>query len=255
MATARKIETKKRAKRPEETERIQKEVSRPKGPIKYQIELNEEQKEAKRLILSNQVMVMTGKAGTGKTQVAVITALDLLFKKEIKKIFITRPAVTREEIGFLPGGIEDKLDPFLIPIYDSLEKCVKEGDTIKKLLETKAIDIAPIAYMRGRTIEDAVLIIDEAQNIDHESLKMCLTRIGKTGKIIICGDSAQIDLKAWQASGLDFVADMAHRINGMSFYDLKINHRSPIVDAILREYEERDEQIKIENRRRKVLND
>jgi phosphate starvation-inducible PhoH-like protein len=255
MPTTRKIASKKIPKRPEETERIQKEAAKFKGPIKYQVELNEEQKEAKRLIFANQITVLTGKAGSGKTMAAVIAALDLLFKKEIKKIFITRPAVTREEMGFLPGGIEDKLDPFLIPIYDNLEKCVRDPNQIKKMLECKEIDIAPIAYMRGRTIDDAMLIIDEAQNVDDESIKMCLTRLGKTGKIIVCGDSAQIDLKNKNMSGLDFVASMAHRIDGMSYLDLKANHRSPLVEAILQEYEAKERAEKAEREQRRMLKD
>lgn len=229
-----------RAKKPEVTEKIQQDVVKSKGPINYVIELNEEQKEAKRFILNNQITILTGKAGTGKTQVAVMTALDLLFKKKVSKIFITRPLVTREEMGFLPGDIADKMDPFLIPIYDCINRCYDKEDVIKKLIEAKVIDIAPIAYIRGRTIDDAVLIIDEAQNIDHESLKACLTRIGKTGKIIICGDSAQIDLKKKNASGLDFVAYISQHIPGMSYIDLKINHRSPIVDMILNFYEEKE---------------
>ena len=229
-----------RAKKPEVTERIQKEVVQKKGPIKYNIELNEEQKQAKRYILEKQITILTGKAGSGKTLAAVATALDMLHKKEIKKVYITRPVVTREDLGFLPGDIADKLDPFLIPIYDNLSRFYNE-EAIKKLVENKSIDIAPIAFMRGRTIEDGILIIDEAQNVDHESLKMCLTRIGKSGKIVVCGDTAQIDLKKKQHSGLAFLVEISSKIEGMQHMELKTNHRNPIVEEILKFYEEKEE--------------
>ncbi len=215
-------------------------IKRPKGPIKYRIELNEEQKEAKRLILENTITILTGKAGSGKTQVAAITALDLLFKKELQKIYLTRPMVTREEMGFLPGDIADKMDPFLIPIYDNLNRCYNGTTELKKLILDKTIDIAPIAYMRGRTIEDGILVIDEAQNMDHESLKMCLTRIGKNGKIVICGDAAQIDLKNKRMSGLDFLVSIADRVNSMCHIELKANHRNAVVEEIIKQYELKD---------------
>ncbi len=227
------------------TEKIQHEVSNnPKRPIKFNIELNEEQKEAKRKILNNAVTVLTGGAGSGKTLLAVITALDQLFKKEINKIFVTRPLVTREEIGFLPGDIGAKLDPFLIPIYDNLSKCYDDPVKIQKLFETKTIEIAPIAYMRGRTFEDSILIIDEAQNVDDESLKMCLTRIGNNGRIVICGDKDQIDLKKKDLSGFDFISSLAqkHEYNGMAYQKLTANHRHPIVKLILEEYAIREEE-------------
>lgn len=173
---------------------------------------------------------------THNTQLAVITALDLLFKKEIKKIFITRPTVAREDLGFLPGDISEKLDPFLIPIYDCLNRCYNE-EKIKALLASNTIEIAPVAFMRGRTIEDAILILDEAQNIDNESLKMCLTRIGKTGKIVLCGDKAQIDLKKKFLSGLEFIVYISDKVKSMAHVDLKQNHRNEIVDEILKQYE------------------
>jgi phosphate starvation-inducible PhoH-like protein len=228
-----------KAKKPEETERIAKEAGKPKGPIKYQLELNEEQREAKALIYNNAITILTGKAGSGKTLAAVITGLDMVFKKEIKKIYITRPVVTREDIGFLPGDIASKLDPFLVPIYDNLKRCYNE-EKINQLIENKVIEIAPISFMRGRTIEDGILIIDEAQNIDHESFKMCLTRIGRNGKVVACGDSAQIDLKKKNFSGLEFLVSIAGKVPSMAHLDLKSNHRNEIVEHILKQYEEKD---------------
>lgn len=228
-----------KAKKPEVTDKIAHDAANnPKRPIKFNIELNEEQKEAKRKILNNTITVLTGAAGSGKTLVAVQTALDQLFKKEIKKIYITRPLVTREEIGFLPGDIAHKLDPFLIPIYDNLSKCYDDSNKIQKLLEAEIIEIAPVAYMRGRTFDDSILIIDEAQNIDSESMKMCLTRVGNNGKIIICGDNKQIDLKKKEMSGFDFICYLSnkHEDKGMAYQFLESNHRHPIVKLILEEY-------------------
>lgn len=249
------------AKKPVVTEKIAHDAANnPKRPIKFNIELNEEQKDAKRKILNNAITVLTGEAGSGKTLVAVITALDQLFKKEIKKIFITRPLVTREEIGFLPGDIGAKLDPFLIPIYDNLSKCYDDPNKIQKMLESKQIDIAPIAYMRGRTFEDAILIIDEAQNIDDESMKMCLTRIGNNGRIIICGDNKQIDLKKKDLSGFDFICWLVKKHesenNGMAYKFLESNHRHPIVKLILEEYTIREaDKARDRENKKQLLND
>jgi phosphate starvation-inducible PhoH-like protein len=217
--------------------------------IKYKIQLNEEQKEAKRKILENKITVLTGKAGSGKTQLAIAVAIDLLFKGEIKKIYITRPVVTREEIGFLPGGIEEKLDPFLIPIYDCLKNLYADEEKVKNLLKDKTVEICPIAYMRGRTIADAVLVVDEVQNMDIDSIELCLTRLGKNGKIILCGDEKQVDLKANNKSGLGLLANFCGKINGFICVRLLQNHRDPIVDEILREFEI----LKAENELKKVL--
>jgi phosphate starvation-inducible PhoH-like protein len=161
----------------------------------------------------------------------------LLFKGEVENVYITRPVVTREEIGFLPGGIAEKLDPFLIPIYDCLRALYSDENKIKQLFNDKIIDIAPIAFMRGRTVKNAVMIIDEAQNCQGEDLKMCLSRLGSGGKIIVCGDKAQIDLKHQNLSGLPFLTTLCGKIEGFTCVELLINHRDPIVDEILKHYE------------------
>lgn len=210
--------------------------------IQYKIQLNEEQKEAKRAIMDNTITVLTGKAGSGKTQVAILTALDLLFKGSIEKIFITRPMVTREELGFLPGDIQQKLDPILLPIYDCLHNAY-DKQRIDKAFQEKEIEIAPIAYMRGRTVQNAILIVDETQNIDDETMKMCLTRIGKNGKIVLCGDIGQIDLKYKSLSGLHFICTLQGKVQGLVVKELKTNHRNEILDSILYEYEKRDEML------------
>ena len=243
-----------RAKKPEVTEKIEKELVQKKGPIHYEVELNEEQKEAKRLIYNNQITVLTGRPGSGKTLAAVITALDMYFKKEIKKIFITRPNVKMgEDYGFLPGDLKEKMDPLLIPIYDNLYRVYRDEKTIKNLIEKSIIDIAPIAYIRGRTIDDALLIIDEAQNIDDETAEALLTRIGKYGKIVICGDWRQIDFKDKSLSSIRFLAELATKEENMAYLDLKVNHRSPLVDIIVDAFEKRREEIKIERENRKLI--
>lgn len=223
-------------KNPQETTHVRKKIKKNLN-INYKIQLSEEQKQAKRLILENKITILTGKAGTGKTLLAIAVAIDLLFKEEIEKIYITRPVVTREEIGFLPGGISEKMDPFLIPIFDCLRAVYTDEEKISQLIRDKVIDIAPVAFMRGRTIRNAVLIIDECQNLPTESLVMCLTRLGKDGKIIACGDSAQIDLKTKRDSGMHFLKSLCNKIKDYICIELLDNHRDPIIEDILASYE------------------
>ena len=239
-----------RAKNPELTEEIQEKISNnPKKPVKFDIELNEEQKIAKALIIENTITVLTGEQGSGKTQVAVITALDLLFKKIISKIYITKSLVVKKgsEIGFLPGDEAAKLHPFLIPIYDNLEKCYNRPEALHKLYETKTIEVTPLTYVRGRTFDDCVLIIDEAQNLDHEDMKMILPRVGKFGKIILCGDCAQIDFVNKELSNFEFVINISKKLPGMAHIELTANHRHELSRLILEEYkikEKNDKKIK-----------
>lgn len=233
-----------RQKNPELTSNIKKKI-KSKVVINYKIQLNEEQKEAKARILENKITVLTGRAGSGKTQLGIAVAIDLLFKGEIKKIYITRPVVTREEIGFLPGGIEEKLDPFLVPIYDCLRNLYGDEEKVQKLIKDKVVEISPIAYMRGRTVTDAVLLVDEVQNMDIDSIKMCLTRLGTNAKIILCGDVAQIDLKN-NRSGLKFLTTLCGKITGFTCIQLLQNHRDPIVDEILKEFELRDAEAELQ---------
>jgi phosphate starvation-inducible protein PhoH and related proteins len=139
---------------------------KPKGPIKFNIQLNNEQKQSKDIILDNPITVLRGQAGSGKTLVACQVALDMLFKRDVEKIVITRPTVSKEEIGFLPGNMKDKLDPWLAPIYANLYMLYNK-DKINKLLEEGIIEILPFAFMRGRTLVDTFVIVDEAQNVTH----------------------------------------------------------------------------------------
>jgi phosphate starvation-inducible PhoH-like protein len=209
---------------------------RPKKPIKFNINLNAEQKLAKAEILTNPVTVLQGMAGSGKTLVAVQTGLDLLFTKQIEKIIITRPTVAKEDIGFLPGDIKEKMDPWLAPIYHNLyllydkvkiDKCVEEGQ----------IEIVPFAFMRGRTFTNALIILDEAQNVTMNQMEMMLGRLGKGSTMVICGDQAQIDLKHKKDSGFGFLYTLEAQVAGFKVITLKQNHRHEIVEPILKVYE------------------
>jgi phosphate starvation-inducible PhoH-like protein len=218
-------------------ERLNQEKRKPKGPIKFRISLNEEQKEAKSIILANPVNVLRGAAGSGKTLLGVQIALDLLFNKEIEKIVITRPTVAKEDIGFLPGSMKEKLDPWLAPIYANLHM-LYDKEKIDRLLEEEIIEILPFPFMRGRTLVNSCVIVDEAQNVTQSQMEMVIGRLGKGSKIIICGDSTQIDLKNKKESGLDFLNTISSRVNGVKIITLKQNHRHPIVPEILEIYKE-----------------
>lgn len=209
---------------------------KPKGPIKFQIQLNEEQKEAKRLVLTNTITVLRGMAGSGKSMVAAQCALDLLFQKEVEKIVITRPTVTSgEDVGFLPGGIDDKLAPFTAPVYDNMYR-IYTKEKIDKCLQEGMIEVIPLAFMRGRNLSNCCVVVDEAQNITHRQMELLLGRLCNGSKMIICGDIAQIDLKDKKASGFDFICKNLRDIPHFGVHTLKTNHRDPIVADILEVY-------------------
>jgi len=210
---------------------------KPKNPIKFKITLNEEQKEAKRIILENPVNVLKGAAGSGKTLLAVQIALDMLFTREIEKVVITRPTVAKEDIGFLPGDLKEKMDPWLAPIYANLEM-LYEKEKIQKLLAEGIIEILPFPFMRGRTLVNSCVVVDEAQNVTMNQMEMVLGRLGTGSKMIICGDTSQIDLKNKKESGLDFMNTISARVEGVKVIILKQNHRHPIVPSILDVYRE-----------------
>lgn len=208
---------------------------KPKNPIKFKIQLNDEQKEAKIKILENPITVLRGMAGSGKTLLAAQVALDLLFSREVENIIITRPTVAKEDIGFLPGDIKEKMDPWLAPIYSNLYMLYDRA-AIDKLIAEGKLEILPFPFMRGRTFVDAVVIVDEAQNIVHGAMELVLGRLGVNSKMIITGDSSQIDLKNKKESGFDFLNIIASKVNGMEVIHLKQNHRHPIVPEILEVY-------------------
>ena len=161
----------------------------PKGPIKFSISLSGEQKSAKERILHRPFNFIIGKAGSGKTLLAVQVALDMFFKRNVNKIVITRPTVSNEDNGFLPGSLEEKLEPWLIPIRSNMRKVYNKPDILQKLESEESIELVSLTHFRGRTFEDSVCIIDEFQNLSKQQLSMCLSRLGKNSTMIFTGDS------------------------------------------------------------------
>ena len=211
------------------------EKRRPKNPIRFKVQLNDEQKEAKKLILENPVTVLRGMAGSGKTLVATQVGLDLLFTKRIDKIIITRPTVSKEEIGFLPGDIREKMDPWLAPIYHNLFMLYDEAK-VRKEMDNGNIEIVPFAFMRGRTFLNSFVIVDEAQNVTHSQMETVIGRLGKGSKMAICGDLAQIDLKDKRETGFSFLSRLEEHVEGFVTHSLELNHRHNIVAPLLEVY-------------------
>ena len=187
----------------------------------------------------NDLLFVIGPAGTGKTYVSVALGVKALKEKKVKKIIITRPVVEAgENLGFLPGDLQDKIDPYLKPIYDALEDMIPISK-MKKFIDNKTIEIAPLAYMRGRTLKDAFILLDEAQNTTESQLKMFLTRLGKNSKMIVTGDISQIDLKKNQSSGLIDAKKRLEGIKGIDFTLLDSSDvlRHSLVKKILDKYQ------------------
>jgi phosphate starvation-inducible PhoH-like protein len=213
---------------------------KPKGEIKFSISLNEEQKNAKSLILENTITLLKGQAGSGKTLLACQVALDQFFNRGIEKIVITRPVVdAANPVGFLPGDIKAKMDPWLAPIYANLYMLYNKA-AIDKMIENQQIEIIPFTFVRGRTFVDSIVIVDECQNVSHKQTEMIIGRLGMNSKMIFCGDTSQIDLKTKKESGIDFFKTLESRVEGLKVITLLKNHRHPIVPKVLdiyREYE------------------
>jgi phosphate starvation-inducible PhoH-like protein len=202
-----------------------------KNEIKYQIQLNEEQKEAKRLIRENQIVVITGRAGCGKSLVSAQTALDFLFKKECDSIHVTRAAVeVGHSLGFLPGSLNEKLDPYLEAFQENLIKCYDKVK-IDQLINDQKVIALPVQFIRGKTVDD-VLVVEEAQNLTKAEMLAILTRLGKNGRIIINGDNEQKDIRD-EFNGLSYVIELSKKIEEIKWIKLKHNHRSDIVGKIL----------------------
>ena len=208
---------------------------RPKRPIKFNVQLNEEQKQAKAKILEAPITMLKGMAGSGKTLVATQVALDMLFTKQVDKIIITRPTVSKEDIGFLPGDIREKMDPWLAPIYHNLFMLYNEAK-VRKEMENGNIEIVPFAFMRGRTFLNSFVIVDEAQNVTHSQMETVIGRLGKGSKMVICGDLAQIDLKDKRETGFSFLSRIEEQVQGFVTHSLQQNHRHNIVAPILEVY-------------------
>lgn len=190
-------------------------------------------------VKANDVVFAVGPAGTGKTYIAVALAVRALKNKEIKRIIITRPAVEAgENLGFLPGDLQEKIDPYLRPVYDALDDMIP-SEKLKYYRENRVIEIAPLAYMRGRTLSNAFILLDEAQNTTPMQIKMFLTRLGQNSKLIINGDRTQIDLKKNQKSGLEDALDVLHNTKGIGFVELdhKDVVRHQIVKDIIKAYD------------------
>lgn len=186
----------------------------------------------------NDIIFALGPAGTGKTYMGVAIAVKALKEKQVKKIFLVRPAVEAgENLGFLPGDLKEKVDPYLRPLYDALEDMI-HPDKLKGYLEKNTIEIAPLAYMRGRTLSNCYVILDEAQNATENQFKMFLTRLGKGGKIIVTGDDSQIDLPRNQRSGLLQAVRLLQGIKGIDMIRLTVSDvvRHKLVKRIIEAY-------------------
>ena len=207
----------------------------PKNPIKFKLQLNEEQKLAKAKILENIVTLLAGQAGSGKTLLACNIALDGLFRRQYDKVIITRPTVSKEEIGFLPGDLREKMDPWVQPIYQNMF-LLYDKVKIEKFIEDGKIEIVPVSFMRGRTFLDSIIIVDEAQNVTHDQMEMISTRIGKRSKMIVCGDTHQVDLKKKEDSGFKFLYSAAKKIKNMESITLLTNNRDEIVQDLIDYY-------------------
>jgi phosphate starvation-inducible PhoH-like protein len=196
--------------------------------------------------LHNDIVFAIGPAGTGKTYTAVAIAVNALKNKQVKRIVLVRPAVEAgESLGFLPGDMKEKVDPYLRPLYDALDDMI-HAEKLKAYLESKVIEIVPLAYMRGRTLNNAFIILDEAQNATSTQMKMFLTRLGMDSKIIVTGDLTQIDLPKKSLSGLKHAVNLLKNIKGISLIELDGRDvvRHPLVKKIIEAYSEEDEEQK-----------
>ncbi|HMC58177.1 MAG TPA: PhoH family protein [Candidatus Solibacter sp.] len=193
----------------------------------------------------NDLVIGIGPAGTGKTYLAVAMAISALVNKQVSRIILTRPAVEAgERLGFLPGTLQEKVDPYLRPLYDALYDMI-ESERVEKLLERNVIEVAPIAFMRGRTLNDSFIILDEAQNSTPEQMKMVLTRLGFNSKMVVNGDITQIDLPNGRRSGLIDATEVLRGVEGITFvqFDDKDVVRHTLVQRMVRAYERYNEAI------------
>lgn len=202
-----------------------------KNEIKYNVTLNEEQKLAKQLIINNQIVIVTGRAGSGKSLVCAQAALDFLMKKQCNHIYVTRATIeVGGSLGFLPGDLEDKFNPYLEAFQENLEKCY-DRVKIQELVKGKKVVAYPVQFIRGKTIDD-ILIVEEAQNLTKAEMLAILTRLGKDGKIVINGDNEQKDIRD-EFNGLSYVIELSKRLEEIKWVKLKHNHRSDLVGKIL----------------------
>ena len=204
----------------------------PKGAIRFSLSLSPEQKKAKTEILKHPFNFIVGKAGSGKTLLAVQVALDQFFKREYNKIIITRPTISTEDNGFLPGSEREKMEPWLVPIRSNMRKVYNKPMVLERMENSEQIELVSLAHFRGRTFDNSVVIVDEFQNLTRSQLAMAVGRLGKDSKMIFCGDSYQIDLKDKNYSAYH---DMAKLVNSKYVFKavLEDSHRHDAIDDLL----------------------
>ncbi len=204
----------------------------PRGAIRFSISLSEEQKKAKAEILKKPYNFIVGRAGSGKTLLAVQIALDQFFKRQYNKIIITRPTVSTEDNGFLPGSEREKMEPWLVPIRSNMRKVYNKPLILEKMEKEEKIELCSLAHFRGRTFDNSVVIVDEFQNLTRSQLAMAIGRLGKESKIIFCGDSYQIDLKDKNYSAYH---DMSKLVNSKYVFKtvLEDSHRHDAIEELL----------------------
>lgn len=202
-------------------------------------DLNQKQILAVEAVKNNKIVVIRGIAGTSKTFTAVYAALNLLYQGKIERIAISRPLIASEKIGTLPGDLSEKVDPFLYPVIEFFNKLGENGlHTFNNLSESNKVRRAPLAFLRGQTIEDELLIVDEAQNLTEEQMLMVLTRIGKNGKIVITGDEGQSDLGETKPNGLDFAVALSEKVHAVQSVVMTENMRDPLINEIVDKWQE-----------------
>ena len=205
----------------------------PKGNVRFSISLSAEQKTSKSQILKHPFNFLIGKAGSGKTLLACQVALDMFFKRNVNKIVITRPTVSTEDNGFLPGSLQEKLEPWLVPIRSNMRKVYNKPTILEKMEREEDIELVSLSHFRGRTFDYCIVIVDEFQNLTKQQLSMALGRLGKGSTMILCGDKQQIDLKFKNDSAIHEVP----KLKGCQYvYDiiLRDNHRHESLDEVLR---------------------
>ena len=203
----------------------------PKGSVRFSLSLSEEQKSAKQAILHHPYNFIVGKAGSGKTLLACQIALDMFFKRQIDKIIITRPTVSTEDNGFLPGSEKEKMEPWIVPIKSNMRKIYNKPLILEKMEKEESIELVSLAHFRGRTFENSIVIVDEFQNLTRSQFRMALGRLGKNSTMIFCGDNQQIDLKDKNYSA---IVDLPKIASSEYVYKrvLLDNHRHMAIDEV-----------------------
>ena len=211
---------------------MNKEKTPPKGAVRFSLSLSLEQKKAKTEILKHPFNFIIGKAGSGKTLLSVQIALDLFFKRQVDRIIITRPTISTEDNGFLPGSEKEKMEPWLVPIRSNMRKVYNKPPVLEKMEREEQIELVSLAHFRGRTFDNAIVVVDEFQNLTRPQLAMAIGRLGKDSKMIFCGDSYQIDLKDKNHSAYH---DVAKLIESEYVYKaiLEDNHRHSAINKLL----------------------